>query len=248
MNYAKQMTNDGCRSNNTRSAKNLCIIPARGGSKRIPRKNIKDFLGKPIIAWSIESALKSDLFDEVMVSTEDPEIAEIAKDYGAKVPFFRSNENANDFATLTDVLIEVVTQYEKTGRKFENICCILPTAPLTTQSHIKKAYTKLVNEDIESVIPVVEFSYPILRALALDNNNKLEMIWPEYMNTRSQDLKPTYHDSGSFYWIKNNALLGQKTLFCKNSCAIILSEMEVQDIDNETDWSIAELKYKILNG
>jgi len=226
---------------------NLAIIPARGGSKRIPRKNIKEFSGKPIIAYSIEVAINSNLFDEIMVSTDDPVIAGIAQQYGAKVPFMRSSENANDFATLADVLIEVVNQYKEFEKSFDNICCILPTAPLTSVNRIKEAFVKFDNEDLESVLPVVEFSYPILRALEFDNDNKLKMIWPEYLKTRSQDLNPAYHDSGSFYWLKTNALLNQKTLFCKNGSAIVLPETEVQDIDNETDWKLAELKYKLLN-
>ncbi len=229
-------------------ASNLCIIPARGGSQRIPRKNIKDFLGKPIIAYSIEAALNSQLFNEVLVSTDDEEIAEVARRYGAKVPFLRSKENANDFATLADVLIEVINQYRNTGKSFENICCILPTAPLTTPIRIKEAFEKLVDEDLESVLPVVEFSYPILRAFEFNDDNTLKMIWPEYLTARSQDLKPAYHDSGSFYWIRSKALLDQKTLFCKNGGAIVLPETEVQDIDNATDWKLAELKYKLLNG
>lgn len=227
--------------------KNLAIIPARGGSKRIPRKNIKEFLGKPIIAYSIEVALTSGLFDEVMVSTDDEEIATIAKQYGAKVPFMRSHENADDFATLADVLIEVLRQYQVTHKSFENICCILPTAPLTNASQIRNAFKKLTDENLDSVLPVVEFSYPILRALELDTNNKLKMIWPKYLNSRSQDLKPAYHDSGSFYWVKSNSLIEQETLFCNNGSAIVLPETEIQDIDNETDWKLAELKYKLLN-
>lgn len=227
--------------------KNLAIIPARGGSKRIPRKNIKEFLGKPIIAYSIEVALTSGLFDEVMVSTDDEEIASIAKQYGAKVPFMRSHENADDFATLADVLIEVLRQYQVTHKSFENICCILPTAPLTNASQIRNAFKKLTDENLDSVLPVVEFSYPILRALELDTNNKLKMIWPKYLNSRSQDLKPAYHDSGSFYWVKSNSLIEQETLFCNNGSAIVLPETEIQDIDNETDWKLAELKYKLLN-
>ena len=205
-------------------------------------------MGKPIIAYSIDAAIHSNLFDEIMVSTDDEEIAEIAKQYGAKVPFFRSPENANDFATLADVLIEVVDQYKNIGKTFENICCILPTAPLTSHSRIKEAFTKLIDEKLESVLPVVEFSYPILRAFEFDDNNTIKMIWPEHLKTRSQDLKPAYHDSGSFYWVKNNALLKQETLFCKNGGAIVLPETEVQDIDNETDWKLAELKYKLING
>lgn len=240
---AKQMT-----TKRQQPTANFCIIPARGGSKRIPRKNIKDFLGKPIISYSIEAAIKSNLFDEIMVSTDDEEIAEVSRQHGAKVPFMRSPENADDFATLADVLIEVVDQYKKAEKSFENICCILPTAPLISANRIKEAFIKLVDEDLESVLPVVEFSYPILRALEFDNDNTLKMIWPEYLKTRSQDLKPAYHDSGSFYWVKNNALLQQETLFCKNGGAIVLPETEVQDIDNETDWKLSELKFKLING
>lgn len=244
----EQTSSDSRCPNNAGSADNLCIIPARGGSKRIPRKNIKDFLGKPIIAYSIDAAIKSNLFDEIMVSTDDPEIANVALKYGAKVPFMRSGENANDFATLADVLIEVVNQYKEIGKSFDNICCILPTAPLTSANRMKEAFIKLVDEDLESVLPVVEFSYPILRALEFDDIARLKMIWPEYLRTRSQDLKPAYHDSGSFYWVNTYALFAQKTLFCKDGSAIVLPETEVQDIDNENDWKLAELKYKLVNG
>jgi N-acylneuraminate cytidylyltransferase len=228
--------------------KNIAIIPARGGSKRIPGKNSKEFLGKPIIAYSIELALKSRLFDEVMVSTDDEEIALIAMQYGANVPFVRSKENAGDFATLTDVIVEVIDRYKSDGKLFENICCILPTSPLTSGKRLREAYDKFIRENLESVLAVVAFSYPILRALEFDDNKKLKMIWPEHLTTRSQDLKPTYHDSGSFYWVKTDALLGQKTLFCKNGGAIVLTEMEVQDIDNELDWKLAELKYHLTGG
>jgi len=149
---------------------------------------------------------------------------------------------------LADVLIEVVNQYKEFEKSFDNICCILPTAPLTSVNRIKEAFVKFDNEDLESVLPVVEFSYPILRALEFDNDNKLKMIWPEYLKTRSQDLNSAYHDSGSFYWVKTDALIKEKTLFCKNGSAIVLPETEVQDIDNETDWKLAELKYNLLNG
>ncbi len=227
--------------------RNLCIIPARGGSKRIPRKNIKPFLGKPIIAYSIEAALKSQLFDEVMVSTDDIEIAEIARQYEATIPFMRSSENANDHATLADVLNEVLTQYEENGKTYKNVCCILPTAPLITPKNIQEAFSKLINENLDSVCPVVEFSYPILRALEINNSQKLQMIWPEHLKTRSQDLKPAYHDSGSFYWVNVEALLIQKTLFCENGGAFITPATQVQDIDSETDWALAEMKYKLYH-
>jgi pseudaminic acid cytidylyltransferase len=227
---------------------NIAIIPARGGSKRIPRKNIKDFLGKPIIAYSIEAALQCGLFDEVMVSTDDSEIAGVAEKYGARIPFFRSSVNANDHATLAEVILEVIDHYAETQKYFDHICCILPTAPFITSNRISEAYNKMKNENLDSVCPVVEFSYPILRALEISDHNKLKMIWPEHLKTRSQDLKPAYHDSGSFYWINTNALLKEKSLLCKNGSAIILPETEVQDIDTDTDWKLAEMKYKLLNG
>jgi pseudaminic acid cytidylyltransferase len=227
---------------------NIAIIPARGGSKRIPRKNIKDFLGKPIIAYSIEAALQCVLFDEIIVSTDDKEIAKVAEEYGARVPFIRSFVNADDHATLTEVILEVIDQYAETKKYFDNICCILPTAPLITSSRISEAFDKMKNENLDSVCPVVEFSYPILRALEISEDKKLKMIWPEYLKTRSQDLKPAYHDSGSFYWINTNALLKEKSLYCIDGSAIILPETEVQDIDTDTDWKLAEMKYKLING
>jgi pseudaminic acid cytidylyltransferase len=226
---------------------NLAIIPARGGSKRLPRKNIRDFLGKPVMAYSIEAAFKSGLFDEIMASTEDAEIAEVAIKYGAKVPFLRSKENANDFATIAEVIIEVFARYEESGKEFDTICCVLPTAPLINSNRIVEAYKKLTNEKLDSVCPVVEFSYPILRALEITEGNRLQMIWPENLQVRSQDLQPAYHDSGSFIWVKTYAVKSEKTLFCKNGGAIILSESEVQDIDSEADWKLAEMKYKLLN-
>ena len=226
--------------------RNLAIIPARGGSKRIPRKNIKDFLGKPIIAYSIEAALNSNLFEEVMVSTDNQEIAEIAVKHGATCPFLRSHKNADDYAILVDVLIEVINNYSINGKQYDNICCILPTAALISNERIKQAFEKMKNENFDSICPVVEYSYPIMRALEFTNFNNLQMIWPEHLKTRSQDLKPTYHDSGSFYWIKRNTLLKEKTLFAKNGSAIVLAEMEVQDIDTESDWKLAELKNKLL--
>ena len=224
---------------------NLAIIPARGGSKRIPRKNIKPFLGKPIIVYSIEAAIKSNLFNEVMVSTDDEEIAKIAKQYGAKVPFLRSNDNANDFAVLADVVEEVVSNYSQNNQIFENICCILPTAPFITSTKIIEAYKTLSNNNFDSVFPVLEFSFPIQRSLKI-KNNKVAMVWNEHLNSRSQDLEPRYHDSGQFYWIKTQSFLTEKKLLTNDSGAIIISQLEAQDIDTETDWKLAEIKYKIM--
>lgn len=223
--------------------KNLCIIPARGGSKRIPRKNIKEFLGKPIIAYSIEAALKSGLFDEVMVSTDDEQIAAIAKQYGASVPFMRSAETANDFATTRDVLDEVVAEYRKTGQVFDAVCCIYATAPLITPNDISEAY-KLFNEsNYACVYPVVEFSYPIWRCLDIAEDGSMKRHWPKFERSRSQDLPKEYHDTGTFYWHK----IVDAKIIDGTIGAVIMSEERVQDIDTETDWKLAELKYQLLS-
>jgi len=226
--------------------KTLAIITARGGSKRIPRKNIKDFLGKPIILYSIEAALQSKIFDEVMVSTDDMEIAEIAKKAGAKVPFFRSKENANDFATTADVIREVIEEYEKKGELYTHVCCIYPTAPFITANRLEEAMQQLINKNVDSVIPVVEFSYPIQRGFVI-KEEKLEMKWPEFMQARSQDLEAMYHDSGQFYCLQIERFLQENRLFMKNTIPMILSSLEVQDIDTIEDWKLAEQKYQFLH-
>ena len=225
--------------------KNIAIIPARGGSKRIPRKNIKDFLGKPIIAYSIEAALNSGVFNEVMVSTDDVEIAEIAKKYGAKVPFFRSPEMSNDMAMTAPVLVEVLNEYKKLGQEFDYCACIYPCAPFINSQKIKEGLDLMIEKMTNNAVPVVQFSYPIQRALKIEEN-KLSMILPENMNVRSQDLMPTYHDIGQYYCFKIESFLVEPTLFSKNTVPIITAESEVQDIDTEEDWKIAEMKYKIL--
>ena len=225
---------------------NLCIIPARGGSKRIPRKNIKDFLGKPIIAYSIEAALRSELFDEVMVSTDDGEIAEIAKKFGAKIPFMRTDKNADDYATTADVLIEVLNEYEKKGEKFDFACCVYPTAPLIKLEDLKKGFDLIKNNEYDSVFSAVEFSFPIWRGLRKSSEEKFEMVWPEYLNSRSQDLETVYHDAGQWYWFKPEKLAVSQKLTGSNSSCFILPNTQVQDIDNEVDWRLAELKYEIL--
>ena len=222
--------------------KNLAIIPARGGSKRISRKNIKTFFGKPIIAYSIKIAIKSRLFDEIMISTDDGEIAQIAKKHGAKVPFMRSNRTSDDHATLADVIDEVKEEYSKKQIVFDRICCMLPTAPLITLDSLKKGYKILINTNADSVRPVVQFAYPIQRAIKM-KNKKIEMFYPEYKTTRSQDLESTYHDAGQFYWMRyKTALRG------KNKLGFEIPIMQVQDIDTEEDWKLAELKYKLMFG
>lgn len=227
--------------------KKIAIIPARGGSKRIPKKNIKYFLGKPIIAYSIEAALKSEVFDEVMVSTDDSEIEKVALQYGAKVPFLRSIENANDFATTFDVIEEVIASYKLIGESFDYGCCIYPTAPLVTSEKLKDFFDFFKKNKFDCVFPVLKYSYPIQRALIVDSKKKMSMISPEHIITRSQDLQQTYHDSGQFYWFDVNKLLKEKSLWTKNTGVNVISEMEAQDIDNIQDWSIAEFKYKYSN-
>jgi len=224
---------------------NLCIIPARGGSKRIPRKNIKPFIGKPIIAYSIEAALASRLFDEVMVSTDDTEIAAIAKQYGAKVPFMRSEKNANDYATTIDVLNEIIDEYKARGVLYDNVCCIYPCAPFVTAEKLNDGFLLLNERKFDTVFPVVPFSFPIQRALRL-NEGKLNFFQSEFALSRSQDLEMAYHDAGQFYWLKVEAFQKEKKIVTNNCGAITVSELEAQDIDNETDWQIAELKYQLL--
>lgn len=222
----------------------MAIIPARGGSKRIPRKNIKDFLGRPIIAYSIEAALNSGLFEEVMVSTEDEEIANISKKYGAEIPFLRSLNNATDFSTTMDVLKEVELDYkQKLNRSFDFICCIYPTAPLIKANRLKEGLELLKEDRLTSVFPIVRFSYPVWRGLELVEG-KTKMIWEKFANVRSQDLKPVYHDAGQWYWYNTDKI--GLTLFTENTSSIILDEEEVQDIDNITDWKLAEIKYRLL--
>lgn len=225
----------------------LCIITARGGSKRIPRKNIKDFLGKPIIAYSIQTALSSGLFDEVMVSTDDNEIAEIAKKYGAKVPFMRSEKNSDDYSGTYDVVWEVLQEYEKRGARVEFICCLYPTAPLLNSDMLKKGFEKLKEGNHITTFPVCCYSTPIQRALKI-KDGKVGMFYPEYQTTRSQDLEPAYHDVGQFYWFDVSKIDASTKIYSDNSGVIILTMEVVQDIDNIGDWKKAELKYKLING
>ncbi|SFH12503.1 pseudaminic acid cytidylyltransferase [Pontibacter chinhatensis] len=226
--------------------KSLAIIPARGGSKRIPRKNIRPFLGKPIIAYSIEAALASGLFAEVMVSTDDEEIAHVAQEYGANVPFLRSTGASDDFATTAQVLEEVLLKYKAQGKSFEAACCLYPTAPFVTAKLLQESYKKLQEGDFDTVFPVLQYSYPIWRSLKVEQG-KAAMNWPEHLNSRSQDLPAAFHDAGQFYWFRVDTFLEDKKLFTGNSGVIELSELEAQDIDSVTDWKLAELKYKLLH-
>ncbi len=223
----------------------LAIITARGGSKRIPRKNIKNFLGSPIIKYSIDAALSAGCFTEVMVSTDDEEIASLALSLGAKVPFIRSSENSNDFATTADVITEVLNMYKEKGQYFDYACCIYPTAPFVTGFKLNKAYKMLIEKNAETVVPIVSFGFPILRSFKVEDG-LIKMNWPEYISTRSQDLPPAYHDCGQFYFIQTDLFLKNKKLFSDNSLGYEMPESEVQDIDTEEDWKVAEIKYTFL--
>ena len=227
--------------------KTVAIITARGGSKRIPRKNIKEFCGKPILAYSIEAALQSGLFDTVMVSTDDEEIADIAKRHGASVPFYRSEKTANDYATTNDVLLEVLEEYEKRGEMYDVACCIYPTAPFLTAERLAEATSNLLESDADTLIPVVAFSYPPQRAMVIENG-RLVFKYPEHIDARSQDLEKHYHDVGQFYVFRTEAFKKNRKLMLGNILPYEISEMEVQDIDTATDWEIAEMKYRILRG
>ena len=224
---------------------NICIIPARGGSKRIPRKNIKEFLGKPIIAYSIEAAINSRLFDEVMVSTDDKEIAEIALKYGATVPFLRSQKTSNDFATIFEVIKEVLSNYKKMGKNYECLCCLFATSPFVTPLKLNKAFDKMKAENKSSVFPVIKYSYPIQRSLIIENK-KIKFREPKFINHRSQDLKDFYHDSGQFYFITSEKFSQSTSFVNEDTSAYIINTMEAQDIDNEIDWRLAELKYVLF--
>ena len=227
------------------SEKAIAIITARGGSKRIPKKNIKEFCGKPIIAYSIRAALDSGIFDEVMVSTDSEEIAEIARAYGAKVPFMRSAKTSDDFATTADVLMEVLERYQEMDRTFDVMSCIYPTAPFVTPQKLQSAYDTLTKEQAVMAMPVVAFSYPPQRSYVL-NGNILEMKWKENYNKRSQDLEKMYHDAGQFYMYQVEAFVRLKGQMTESIVPVIVDEMEVQDIDNESDWKLAELKYQMI--
>ncbi|MCM1063275.1 MAG: pseudaminic acid cytidylyltransferase [Eubacterium sp.] len=226
--------------------KTIAIITARGGSKRIPGKNIKEFCGKPILAYSIEAAAQSGIFDTVMVSTDDEEIARIAKGYGAEVPFYRSEKTAGDFATTNDVLLEVLEEYEKRGERYDLGCCIYPTAPFVTADKLKRGMDALLASDADTLIPVTAFSYPPQRAMIV-KDGKLVFEYPQYLDSRSQDLEPHYHDAGQFYLFRTAAFQVNRRLMVGNILPMVISEMEVQDIDNQTDWEIAEIKYRRMS-
>lgn len=220
----------------------LCIITARGGSKRIPRKNIRDFLGRPIIAYSIEAAIESGIFDEVMVSTDDGQIADVARRYGASVPFMRSDAASSDLASTGDVLREVLDRYEEMGKTFDLFSCVYPTAPFVTAEKLRNALELLRKSDADALTPVIPFSYPPQRAFVI-RDGSLTFQYPEYRLSRSQDLEPIYHDCGQFYFYRTDVFRGRAEGTGK-TLPMIMPEEETQDIDNYSDWELAELKYE----
>lgn len=222
---------------------NIAIITARGGSKRIPKKNIKEFCGKPIIAYSIKAAAESGCFDEIMVSTDSKEIADIAIKYGALVPFMRSSRNSDDYSTTSDVLLEVINNYLNRNIEFQFGCCIYPTAPFIDGDKIKQGMAKLQKSDSDTVFPMVPFSYPPQRGY-VQNGDGFVMKYPECLNMRSQDMEKIYHDSGQFYCFRIASLLRDGSLLTGKINGIIVSDMEVQDIDTIEDWKLAEVKYR----
>lgn len=222
----------------------LCVITARGGSKRIPHKNVREFSGKPIIAYSIQAALESGLFDEVMVSTDDEAIAEIARSWGAAVPFMRSNQTSDDFATTVDVLREVLEMYSQSGREFDRVCCIYPTAPFVTALKLMHAKRVLESNDAcPSVIVATAFSFPPQRGF-LNEGGCIKWWQPGFARMRSQDLPTIFHDAGQFYYAQVEDFLSVGSLIMDGTQAIVVPETEVQDIDNLTDWELAEIKYE----
>ena len=223
----------------------LAIITARGGSKRIPKKNIKEFCGKPMLAYTIEAALESDIFDEVMVSTDSDEIAEVARQYGAAVPFMRGEATSNDFATTADVLLEVLDRYAREGKTFEQFACLYPTAPFLTGERLKDAWEVFIASGAATLIPVVKFSFPPQRGLVI-REGRAVFNTPEFAMCRSQDLEPIYHDCGQFYFLKTADFLEKKVVAGNDTAPYIMPEELVQDIDDQSDWNIAEMKYKIM--
>lgn len=223
----------------------VAIIPARGGSKRIPKKNIKEFFNKPLIAYSIEVALESKLFDKVIVSTDDEDIAKIAKEYGAEVPFLRPKELSDDITGTTDVTLHTVGFLKSQGFEYNFICTIYATAPLLEKKFLIQGYEKLKNSDAINSFSATSMPFPIQRTFKLDKNGRCEMFMPEHYESRSQDLEIAYQDAGQFYWSKSNQN-SDEIMFSKDSIPILLPRHLVQDIDTPEDWERAEIIYQLM--
>ena len=226
-------------------AKAVAIIPARGGSKRIPRKNIKEFHGKPLIAYSIQVALESKLFEKVIVSTEDEEIATIAKSYGAEVPFIRPKELSDDFTGTGDVVAHALEYLQSKGERYDLVCTIYATAPLLQAKYLIEGYEALQNSTAVHAFSATSMPFPIQRTFKINKEGRCEMFMPEHYMTRSQDLEEAYQDAGQFYWSKVNET-SNEIIFGKDSIPIILPRHLVQDIDTIEDWQRAELMYRVI--
>jgi pseudaminic acid cytidylyltransferase len=227
---------------------NICIIPARGGSKRIPRKNIKNFCGKPIIAYSIASALESKIFDHVIVSTDDDEIAKTSIKYGASVPFIRPESLSDDYTTSIDVIEHTHSWVQENFGSVNLICTLYATAPFTTSKDLLNAYEEILkHQDCQAVFPIVEFDFPIQRAIKLSDDGSIEMFQPENLLTRSQDLEKAYHDAGQFYWMKSEFIGSGISLFSDIARTIKIPHYRVQDIDTNDDWIRAEFIFKAMS-
>lgn len=227
----------------------VAVIPARGGSKRIPRKNIREFCGKPMIGWTLETARASGLFDRLLVSTDDEEIASIAESYGAEVPFRRPDELSGDHVGTGPVIVHAVKWIMENWGRPEHVCTIYPTAPFLRAEDLAGGLKKLKeSQDVQKTFAVTSFPYPIQRALRLTGDGRVAMFQPEYENYRSQDLEEAYHDAGQFYWSTARGVLDEIPTFSNSSKAVILPLHRVHDIDTEEDWKRAEAMFKVLEG
>lgn len=224
----------------------VAIIPARGGSQRIPRKNIKVFCGKPIIGYSIEAAINSGCFDKVIVSTDDDEISEIAESFGAEVPFVRPTKLSDNFAGTIPVIKHAIEWLDEHTESPLEVCCLYATAPFVQSDTIKKAYFQWNESQADYCFSVTSFPFPIQRAIKVSQDSRIEMFYPEYLEFRSQDLEESYHDAGQFYWGKAEAFKQQKPIFSEDATPFILPRHLVQDIDTNEDWIRAEIMYKVL--
>lgn len=225
---------------------NICVIPARGGSKRIPRKNIKDFYGKPMIAYSIAAALDSGCFDRVIVSTDDDEIAAVASRYGAEVPFRRPHHLADDYAGTTPVIRHAIEWLIEQGESPQLVCCLYATAPFVSADYIKQGLNQLNETGAAYAFSVTSYAFPIQRAFKIGTDMGVEMFYPEHFNARSQDLEEAWHDAGQFYWGRADAWRTEKVIFGAESTPVILPRHHVQDIDTLEDWERAQWLYKAM--
>ena len=225
----------------------LAVIPARAGSTRVKRKNIRQFLGSPIIAYPIRAALQSGLFDHVLVSTDSKEIAEVAREHGAEVPFLRPAELATDTAITVDVLLHALQACHESYGDIDRLCCLYPTSVFVTEAMLQEGRSALDRPDVDGCFTVSEFDAPVQRALCVSGEGFVEPVWPENELVRSQDLEPRYHDAAQMYWLRASALAAERKVFLRRSMPIVVPRYAVQDIDDEDDWLLAELKFEALS-